>query len=144
MGRPNLGRKICDWCKIKPVKRYGSDFCSRSCSMFSQRELDYKNYIFRWLNHEELGHRGIQTSLFVRRYLTELYNNSCHKCGWNEINKTTNKVPLEIEHKDGNYENCNPENLDLLCPNCHSLTPTYRALNKGNGRAFRRKNYTLV
>jgi predicted HNH restriction endonuclease len=23
------------------------------------------------------------------------------------------------------------ENLQLLCPNCHALTPTYRARNKG-------------
>ena len=26
------------------------------------------------------------------------------------------------------------ENLTLLCPNCHSLTPTYRGANKGNGK----------
>lgn len=23
------------------------------------------------------------------------------------------------------------ENLELLCPNCHALTPTYRGKNKG-------------
>jgi hypothetical protein len=27
--------------------------------------------------------------------------------------------------------------LQLLCPNCHSLTSTYRARNKGKGRARR-------
>lgn len=32
-------------------------------------------------------------------------------------------------------------NLILLCPNCHSLTPTYKALNKGNGRHNRMKRY---
>jgi hypothetical protein len=25
----------------------------------------------------------------------------------------------------------------LLCPNCHSLTATYRGLNRGRGRALR-------
>lgn len=37
-----------------------------------------------------------------------------------------NSIPLEIDHIDGNHENNNLENLRLLCPNCHSLTPTFR------------------
>lgn len=39
----------------------------------------------------------------------------------------------------GNYLNNSEDNLDLICPNCHSLTPTYRALNIGNGRKDRHK-----
>ena len=34
----------------------------------------------------------------------------------------------------GNFENNSETNLTLLCPNCHSLTPTYKGANKGNGR----------
>lgn len=30
------------------------------------------------------------------------------------------------------------ENLLLLCPNCHSLTSTYKGANKGNGRPGRK------
>jgi hypothetical protein len=26
------------------------------------------------------------------------------------------------------------ENLRLICPNCHSLTPNYRGANRGHGR----------
>ena len=62
-----------------------------------------------------------------------------YRCGWCEINPTSGKIPLEIEHIDGNYKNNTEENLILLCPNCHSLTPTYRALNKGHGRKERYK-----
>ena len=65
----------------------------------------------------------------------------CMKCGWCEKNPITNKVPIELEHKDGNSENNNLDNLELLCPNCHSLTSTYKALNKGNGRHKRRERY---
>ena len=65
----------------------------------------------------------------------------CMKCGWCEINPLTNKVPIELEHKDGNSENNNLDNLELLRPNCHSLTPTYKALNKGKGRYKRRERY---
>jgi hypothetical protein len=28
--------------------------------------------------------------------------------------------------------------LEILCPNCHSLTPTYGGLNRGKGRKLRR------
>jgi hypothetical protein len=62
-------------------------------------------------------------------------------CGWNEINPKSGKVPIELEHSDGNSANNNLKNLKLLCPNHHSLTPTYKGLNKGNGRANRMKRY---
>ncbi len=56
------------------------------------------------------------------------------RCGWCERNPATGRVPLELEHVDGDWRNARPENLLLLCPNCHALTPTFKALNKGRGR----------
>lgn len=73
-------------------------------------------------------------SSHIRRYLFEKYNNKCCECGWGKLNKYTNKTPLEIEHCDGDFTNNKESNLKLLCPNCHSLTSTYKSLNKGNGR----------
>lgn len=70
----------------------------------------------------------------IRKYLFDKYNSKCAVCGWGEINKYTGNVPLEVEHIDGNADNNRPENLTLLCPNCHSLTKTYRGANKGHGR----------
>jgi len=69
----------------------------------------------------------------------EKYIDKCAKCGWGEINTYTNKIPLEIEHIDGNYKNNNEENLILLCPNCHSLTSTYKGANRNYGRRQRKK-----
>ena len=57
------------------------------------------------------------------------------------VNPYTNISPLEIEHIDGNYLNNLESNLILLCPNCHSLTATYKGANK-NGRKSRKK-YSL-
>jgi 5-methylcytosine-specific restriction endonuclease McrA len=65
--------------------------------------------------------------------LLEKNNYSCSECGWNKINPKTGKSPLEIDHIDGDCSNNKEENLRVLCPNCHSLTPTWKALNKGNG-----------
>ena len=76
-----------------------------------------------------------------KKYLIYKYGAKCMKCGWNEVNPTSGKVPIELEHKDGNSTNNSLDNLELLCPNCHSLTPTYKALNKGNGRHSRMDRY---
>ena len=43
------------------------------------------------------------------------------------------------EHIDGNYMNNKEENLILLCPNCHSLTQTYKGANRNHGRQGRNK-----
>ncbi|MEJ8644143.1 HNH endonuclease signature motif containing protein [Streptomyces sp. MS1.HAVA.3] len=40
-------------------------------------------------------------------------------------------LPLEVDHIDGDWRNNRPENLRLLCPNCHSTTDTYRGRAKG-------------
>jgi hypothetical protein len=73
----------------------------------------------------------------LKKYLIRKFGEQCSKCGWAERNPVTGKVPIEIEHIDGNWENNALSNLSLLCPNCHSLTPTFRGLNRGRGRAHR-------
>lgn len=74
---------------------------------------------------------------YIRRYLFEENNSKCSKCGWGEIHPITKKIPLTINHIDGNCLNNTIDNLELLCPNCHSLTPNYGSLNKGSGRKKR-------
>ncbi len=55
----------------------------------------------------------------------------CEKCGcgteWNG-----EPLTLELHHKDGNHYNNNLDNLQILCPNCHSQTETYRSRTKSN------------
>lgn len=59
----------------------------------------------------------------------------CNRCGidkWLE-----ERITLEIDHKDGDNGNNNRGNLEGLCPNCHSLTPTWRG--KKNKTSTRNK-----
>ena len=134
--KENLKGKFCIECGTK-LKRKGK-YCSKSC----QSTYQYKEYIDNWKKGKESGIKGkYEVSPYLKRYLREKYGNKCCKCGWSEINPFTNKIPLEVEHKDGNYLNNSEDNLELLCPNCHSLTATYKGANRGNGRK-ERKVYT--
>ena len=38
-------------------------------------------------------------------------------------------ITLEVHHKDGNHLNNDLDNLELLCPNCHSYTENWRGKN---------------
>jgi predicted restriction endonuclease len=114
-----------------PIK--GRSFCSNNC----QHDFEYKEFIRAWKEGKVdggIGKSWINVSKHIRRYLFEKYNSKCSRCGWGEVNPYTNTIPLELEHIDGNAENNVEENLTLLCPNCHSLTQTYKGANKGNGR----------
>ena len=111
-------------------------FCSNKC----QCDYKYKQYIERWKEGRESGLRGVYgLSSHIRRYLLEKHDYKCEKCGWGETNKFTGTIPLEVHHIDGDYTNNKEENLQVLCPNCHSLTETYKSHNK-KGRDGRRKN----
>jgi hypothetical protein len=54
---------------------------------------------------------------------------SCEECGWAEVSKDGRR-PLELDHINGVPSDNRLENLRILCPNCHSLKPTHRGLNK--------------
>lgn len=56
---------------------------------------------------------------------------SCSRCGFNET-RDCGGVILEVDHIDGDHKNNTRENLRVLCPNCHALTPNFR--NWGRSR----------
>lgn len=120
-----------------------SIYCSNKC----QSESQYKKYIEEWKNGRHSGMRGKNTfnlSAYLIKYIHNKYNYACSQCGWNKINAYTHHSPLEIEHIDGDALNNSEENLTLLCPNCHSLTKTYKNSNKGQGRLWRREKYVKI
>ena len=122
--------KFCLYCGSKIPSN--NLYCSLDCF----HEHQYKKYIEQWKAGSvsgSIGNTWIETSRHIRRYLFEKYDYKCAKCGWHEVNPYTGTLPLEIEHVNGDATNNTEDNLTLLCPNCHSLTKTYRGANKGNG-----------
>ncbi|MFA7252263.1 MAG: HNH endonuclease signature motif containing protein [Candidatus Paceibacterota bacterium] len=126
----------CINCEREAKTRHQIKFCSNKC----QLNYQYKIYIKSWKSGKQDGNKGILTkgmSGHIRKYLIEKYGEACSICGWDERYTITGKVPLEIDHIDGNSDNNNESNLRLICPNCHALTPHFRNLNKGKGRKWR-------
>lgn len=111
-------------------------YCSARC----HRDYEYKDAISKWKRGEITGscEDGYKLLKAVRRYMLEKANYCCEQCGWAGVNPVSNKSTVVVDHEDGNAGNNAEENLRVLCPNCHSLTPTFCALNKGNGRPARR------
>jgi len=124
----------------KQLSKSAVRYCSNQC----QGNHRYALYIADWKRGNVNGSRGVTAkniSGHLRRYLSEKYGDACSLCGWSMKNETTGKVPLEIDHIDGFSDNNEESNLRLICPNCHSLTPNFRNLNKGAGRTWRRLKY---
>lgn len=141
-GRPNpwCGKsRPCAFCG-KTVAQYTQKYCSRTCS----KKGLYVEFIENWKAGIESGLKGLDSvSTHIVKYLREKFGSKCRICGWCEVNQHTGRIPIQVHHIDGDPRNMKEENLDLLCPNCHSLTETFGSRNKGRGRdsrkAWRRK-----
>ena len=112
---------------LKPSRNSTGKYCNNKC----QKEYQHKQYIQKWKKGEVNGRSGkYGISNHIIRYMLEKYDYKCEQCGWDKINVATGHSPLEIHHIDGDYTNNKESNLKVLCPNCHSLTPNYKSLNK--------------
>jgi len=72
---------------------------------------------------------GMRPTNLKNRLFEEGYKErKCEKCPTGETWENEPLV-LELHHKDGNPKNNRLENLQILCPNCHSQTRNFRSRN---------------
>ena len=107
--------------------------------LLRKRSKKYSNKNIKKLSNKEKDERKIkriketpfeQLSEWDIKIKISLEEKKCSKCGLSEWNNV--KLPLELHHKDGNRNNNSRDNLELLCPNCHSITDNWRGRNKNN------------
>ena len=112
-----------------PFKHYRKTepkFCSKKCQMD-----------IRWIEQKGKIERGeVVWSETQRKYLSEKRGYKCEICSTSEW--CDSELTLQVDHIDGNPDHNLPSNLRLLCPNCHSQTPTYKGGNKKTPKMDRR------
>lgn len=130
-------RQVLDKLGLKPA---GGNYATLNKAI-KLYKLDVSHFIppSLWNKGKKFGHkRNLQDYLSNKfpiishrlrlRLLSEgIFSHQCNRCKLTEW--LNNPIPLELEHKDGDHLNNNLDNLELLCPNCHTLTPTYRGKN---------------
>lgn len=114
-------KKICGNCHQEFLpERDKQNFCSCDCDKQVKRNIRIT----------EIESDVIVGSSSLRNYLMNKYNEKCQTCGWGERNSTSQTVCLDMHHIDGNSKNSKLSNVQLLCPNCHSLTDNYKRVSK--------------
>jgi Zn finger protein HypA/HybF involved in hydrogenase expression len=125
--RSNLVKWHCQGCgkehtnSANLVKKY----CNNAC-----QQLKTKQESFEKLKEGLITDRGMMRSILKREF-----GHKCFECGISEWRG--HPIPLEIDHIDGDAGNNKYENIRMICPNCHGITPTWKGRNRGNGRAAR-------
>lgn len=72
--------------------------------------------------------KDIQSNKVRKKLLEEGYKeHKCECCGLTEW--LGEPIPLELHHIDGDHHHNELSNYQLLCPNCHAKTDSYRGKN---------------
>lgn len=116
----------------RPSYRSKTKYCDNAC----QQEYAYNIAIGKWIEEN----RPI-TKCTARKYLSR-QQSGCYICNIVEWNGKA--IGLDIDHIDGNAYHNRPENLRLICPNCHSQTDFYKNKNRGRGRKLGPKEGWLL
>ena len=114
--------------KENPVKRTNlNKYCDNTCQAEHQlTETTLPRFLLGELSNRRTLHRVMK----------HLHGYRCVLCD-NDGSHRGRDLALQLDHIDGDAGNNMPDNLRLLCPNCHSQTDTFVAKNKGKGRQAR-------
>ena len=127
-------KKNCEICgKLFTSKYPEQKYCSIKCSNKNKNNLIIDN----WLNDNFEITSKIPHC--IRKLLYKTNNYKCEICNFEGYNSKTGNTILQIHHIDGDCTNNNKNNLQVLCPNCHTMTDNYMALNKGKSKRTKRK-----
>lgn len=107
-------------CKAETLNSYlekmGIDYAGQQAKKGQYKGTNKYKDVFEYLEKST----NIK-SFILRKKLIEsgVKEDKCEICGLSEWQGV--KLPLELHHKDTNHYNNDLENLQILCPNCHSI-----------------------
>lgn len=69
--------------------------------------------------------------LTLRERRERILREQNHRCAMCDIDQTWNGQPItfDLDHVNGKRQDESRKNLRLICPNCHSQTPTFKGRN---------------
>ena len=127
---------ICLFCKTKfkyDKSKSTGKYCNNACQ---------GQFIFHNITIPKIEKGECSQAVTLKKYISKLKGYKCEICNISEWNKI--ELSLHLDHIDGNSDNNFPQNLRLLCPNCHSQTETYCSRNRKNSkRSCYKKRYRL-
>lgn len=116
-------------CKPETLNNYlalmGIDYKGNQSHKGQQISTTYKTAL-EYIESDSVIKSHLLKLKLIRDGLKE---NKCELCGASEWLGI--KLPLELHHKDGNHFNNNLDNLEILCPNCHSIQTGNAGANAG-------------
>ena len=107
---------------------------------YSKRKLD-GNGRFIPMSDEEFFVKDSNRhgSSIIKRLIKNGYKEyKCENCGINEWDGKP--LRLQVHHINGEHNDNRIENLQLLCPNCHTQTDTYAKSNTAKKKGFKITN----
>lgn len=82
----------------------------------------------------QIDSRASTRVLKKRLIAAGLKSNCCERCGLNEW--LGEQIPIEVHHINGNHFDNRLENLQFLCPNCHTFTHNYKNKKHNNNKCI--------
>ena len=113
----------------KVSKKLSGRYVKKIISKERWKEINYKRIEKYNSNLLKADYSTLSFERLKKRIMLE-QDGKCERCKLFEW--LGEEITLELEHTDGNHYNNERGNLKALCPNCHSLTSTWRGRNKKN------------
>lgn len=115
-------RFMCEQLNCKPetlnsyLKKMDIDYAGQQAKKGQYKGANKYKDVFEYLEKSTCIKSDILRKKLIESGVKE---DRCEICGISEWQGI--KIPLELHHKDSNHYNNNLENLQILCPNCHSI-----------------------